>query len=80
MGIVFSLEAQNVISFGGQRSMDYYGSKHYINKDVKKIIYQVGSEGTKQNMIVCLRFSIVECIWESYGKDLLGQSRDFVPI
>jgi len=31
-------------------------------------------------MIVCLRFSIAECIRGSYGEGFLGQGRDFVPI
>jgi len=31
-------------------------------------------------MIVCLRFSIVECIRGSYGEGFVGQVRDFVPI
>lgn len=41
---------------------------------------EVGSEGKEHNMIVCLRFSIAECIRGSYGEGFVGQVRDFVPI
>ncbi len=41
---------------------------------------EVGLEGKEHNMIVCLRFSIAECIRGSYDEDFVGQVRDFVPI
>jgi len=41
---------------------------------------EVGSEGKEHNTIVCLRFSIFECIRGSYGEGFMGQVRDFVPI
>ena len=41
---------------------------------------EVGSEGKEHNMIVCLRFSIVECVKGSYGEGFVGQVMDFVPI
>jgi len=41
---------------------------------------EVGLEGKEHNMIVCLRFSIVECITGSYGEAFVGQARDFAPM
>ena len=34
----------------------------------------------KSTIWLCLRFSIVECIWGSYDEELVGKARDFVPI
>jgi len=41
---------------------------------------EVGSDVKEHNMIVYLRFSIVECIRGSYDEGFVGQVRDFVPI
>ena len=41
---------------------------------------EVGSEGKEHNIVVYLRFGIVECIRGSYGEDFVGQARYFVPI
>ena len=41
---------------------------------------EVGSEGKEHNIIVCLIFSVVECIRGSYSEGFVGQVRDFVPI
>ena len=37
-------------------------------------------EGKEHNRIVCLKFSIVECIRGSYDEGFVGQVRDFVPM
>ena len=34
----------------------------------------------KSTIRLCLRFSIVECIWGSYGEEFVGKTWDFVPI
>jgi len=41
---------------------------------------EVGSEGREHNTIVCLRFSIAECIRGSYGKGFVGKVREIVLI
>ena len=41
---------------------------------------EVGLERKENNMILCLRFGIAECIKGSYGEGFVGQVRDFVPI
>jgi len=41
---------------------------------------EVGLEGKEHNTIMYLRFSIAECIKESYDEGFMGQVRDFVPI
>jgi len=41
---------------------------------------EVGLEGKEHNMIIYLRFNIVECIRGSYSEGFVGQVRDFVPI
>lgn len=58
--------------------MDHYVSKYETNRNVSNILDKVRSEGKENNMIVSLRFNIVECMRGSYKKGFVGQVREFV--
>ena len=66
------MEAQNGIFVGKHRLVDRHGSMYYTNRDVNKRMDQVGSKGKENNMIVSLRFSIIECFRRSYNKGFMG--------
>jgi hypothetical protein len=72
------VEAQDGRSIGGQRSVDLYGSRYCTYRNVNIRLGKVGSEGEEQNLVVSLRFSIIECVRGSYNQCIMGYVRGFV--
>ncbi len=67
MGRVLSYGTSNGRFVGGYRSMVRCGYGFYTDEDVNKILDQVGSTGKDHNMIMSLRFIIIECFcWPKY--------------
>ena len=60
--------------------MDCCRSGYNTNRNVGRILGKVRTKYEEKNMIVSLRFSIVEYIRGDYDKGLVGQVRDFVSI
>jgi hypothetical protein len=55
------VEAQYGRSIGGQLSMDCCGSKYCTYRNVNIRLGKVGLEGEKNNLVVSLKLSIIEC-------------------
>lgn len=65
------MEAQNGRLVGGQKLVDYCGSRFYVNRG----LYEVELEGKEHNMIVSLKFSIIKCVKGRTNKGFMGQVR-----
>jgi hypothetical protein len=61
------MEAQYGIFFGGQRLVDHCGSRYCTYMNVSKRLGKVRLEGEEHNLVVSLRFSIIERLRGSYN-------------
>jgi hypothetical protein len=62
------MEYQYGISIGGQRSMDIFGSRYCTYKNAIIMLGKVGSKGEENNLVVSLRFIIIERLRGSYNQ------------
>jgi hypothetical protein len=58
--------------------MNHCGPRYCTYKNVNKRLGKVGSEGEEKNMVVCLKFNIIECFRRSYNQGIMGYVRGFV--
>jgi hypothetical protein len=74
------MEAQYGRSVGGKILVDRCGSRSCTYMNVSRRLVKVGSEGEEHNMVVSLKFSIIECVRGSYNQGFMEKVGDFVSI
>jgi hypothetical protein len=66
------MEAQHGRFVGKQRSVDRSVSRYCTYKNISLRLENVGLEAKKHNPVVSLKFSIIECVRESYNQGIIG--------
>ena len=66
--------------FHGKILVDSCGSQYYNNGDVNRKLNQVGLEGKEHNMIVSLRFRIIEYFRKFSNEGIMEHIKCFVSI
>jgi hypothetical protein len=56
------------------------GSRYCTYMNIKKGLDKVGLEGEEHNLVVSLRFNIIECVRGSYNQIFMELFGDFVSV
>jgi hypothetical protein len=52
--------------------MNHGGSRYCTYRNVSRRLEKVGSEGEEHNLVVSLKFNIIECVRGSYNQGIMG--------